>query len=357
MSLFYSDQPVFGFDIGRSSIKIMQIEPAYRGNNPRVVGYGNIGFDAAAIDKGMIIEPEVVVKAAHDLINDSLVGMLNTKHVAMSLPNTHSFSRVINLPHDVSQEDVDTVVQGEIAQSIPMPVVDLYYDFQITKKGTADKEQEIQLVASPRKIVDSYVEVVEALGLTPAVFEPNISAVTRMVVQSEAHDEVSLIIDLGSEASDISVYDGTVVRATGTANCGGENITRAISKGLGISPQQAHSIKTRYGLGVSKKQSDIIKAIEPELEKLIREVKKVMRYYSERADDDKQIGQIILLGGGANLPGLSGYVTDKTRTPARLNAPFTNIDFHGLQPPHELETTIYTTAGGLSLLRPEDIQK
>ncbi|MEM6997957.1 MAG: type IV pilus assembly protein PilM [Patescibacteria group bacterium] len=355
MSLLYSDKPVFGFDIGRSSIKIMQIEPAQRGGKPTVSGYGNIGFDPAAIDKGTIVQPEVVVKAAHELISGSLTGSLTTRHVAMSLPNTHSFSRVISAPYDVKVESLDTLVQGEIAQSIPMPIADLYYDFHVTKKGTEEQDQEVQLVASPRTIVDSYIEVVEALGLTPAVFEPNISAVTRMVVESEAHDEVSLIVDLGSEASDISVYDGTVVRATGTASCGGEHITRAISKSLGTSPQQAHSIKTRYGLGVSKKQSEIIKAIDPELAKLVREIKKVMRYYEERADDDKQIGQIILLGGGANLPGLSTYLTDKTRTATRLNAPFINVNFKDLQPPHELETTIYTTAGGLSLLRPEDI--
>lgn len=355
MPLFYSDQPVFGFDIGRSSIKLMQIDPPHGKKAKTVVrAYGNIGFNPKALDKGLIIEPEIIVKAAYELLSKTLVGTLSTKHVAMSLPNSHSFSRMITLPLDMKKDEIDAAVQAEITQSIPVPITDMYYDFVATTSMQGDV-QEVQIVASPSKIVSSYIEVIEALGLVPAVVEPNINSVTRMVVQSEAHDGVSLIIDLGSEASDLSVYDSKVIRATGTVDCGGDNITKAIAKGLGVSPQQAHNVKTRYGLEVSKKQASILQAIDPELGKLVGEIKKVMRYYAERADQDKQIDQIVILGGGANLPGLSSYITDKTRIPARLNSPWNHLEFGGLQPPHELETTIYTTAGGLSLITPEEI--
>ena len=97
-------------------------------------------------------------------------------------------------------------------------------------------------------------------------------------------------------------------------------------------------------------------ALEPELGRLVREIKKVMRYYTDKASDGQEIGQIIILGGGANLPGLSSYITSHTRVPTRLNAPWTNLDFGKLKPPHELETTIYTTAGGLSLIHPEELK-
>lgn len=356
MALFYTDHEVFGFDIGRSSIKIVQIDPGRKKNQKGIIrAYGNTTFDPKAIEKGVIIDPEIVVSAAHELISNGLIGRLTTRHVALSLPNSHSFSRIISL-QTMDEDSTAAAVRAEIAQSIPLPITDLYYDFEITQTldGT---DNEIQIVASPKAIVDSYIKVVEALGLTVAVIEPNINSVTRMVEQSEAHEEVTLIIDLGSDASDLSVYDGRVVRATGTVECGGDRITSRIAESLGISLQQAHSIKARYGLDVSKKQQEISKAIEPELAKLITEIRKVIRYYSERAAEDKQIGQIILLGGGANLPGLSTYITDKTRIPTRLNAPWNRLEFGKLQPTHELETTIYTTAGGLSLITAKEIRQ
>lgn len=355
MALFYTDHDVFGFDIGRSSIKIVQINPS-RGKDQlgTIKAYGNTTFDPKAIEKGVIVHPEIVVKAAHDLITNNLIGKLTTRHVALSLPNSYSFSRIIAIKGGMDDEATAAAVRAEIAQSIPLPITDLYYDYQETRtlKGS---DVEVQLVACPCKIVDSYIEVAKALGLTPAVIEPNINSVTRTVMRSENHSGVSLVIDLGSDFSDLSVYDGNVVRATGTVDCGGEKITTNIATKLKISRQQAHSIKTRYGLDVSKKQAQIIEAATPELNKLLTEIRKVVRYYSERAAEDNQISQIILLGGGANLPGLSSYITDKMRIPTRLNAPWNKLSFGKLQPTHELETSLYTTAAGLSMITSGEI--
>ena len=199
--------------------------------------------------------------------------------------------------------------------------------------------------------------VFEAFGLEIALIESNISAVTRIVVHAEAHDVSTLIVDIGSTACDLSIYDGSAIRATGTVDCSGERITQHIAAALGVSVQQAHSIKTRYGLELSKKQEAIVKAVEPELNKLVSEIRKVMRYFTDREKNGTAIGQIIILGGGANLPGLSTYLTDRTRVATRLCAPWNNVTFDRLQPPHELETTLYTTASGLSLVSPHEVTK
>lgn len=353
MQLFYKDRPVFGFDIGRSSVKLMQIDQT--GKHNIVVCYGTIGFPPEAIDKGVVIDPETVAKATYELISRQMVGKLSSRNVAVSLPNEFCFSRVLQLPF-LKQKDLDAAVQAEVEQSIPLPVDQLYYDFTPTRK-IDDRTQEIQLVACPRAIVDSYKVVFDLLGLDMALAESNISAVTRIVVHAEAHDVVTLIVDFGSTACDLSIYNKQSLNITGTVDCSGETITSLISEKLGVSPEQAHSIKTRYGLEKSKKQSQIVEAIEPELSKLINEIKKVIRYHAERSGKGEAIGQIIILGGGANLPGLSTYITNSTRIPTRLCAPWANLSFGRLQPPHELETTLYTTAGGLSLVATSEIAK
>jgi type IV pilus assembly protein PilM len=282
-----------------------------------------------------------------------MVGHITTRHVAISLPNEHSFSRVITLPK-MNGKDLADAVTLEVDQSIPLPIDELYYDYSIVRT-LEDNSQEIQIVACPKKIPDSYIGVFEALGLEVALVESNISAVTRIVVHAEAHDVSTLIVDVGSTACDLSVYDGSAIRATGTIDCSSERITQLIGKTLGVSDKQANSIKTRYGLELSKKQDQIVKAVEPELNKLISEIRKVMRYFSDKQKDGSSIGQIIILGGGANLPGLSTYITDRTRVPTRLCAPWNNVSFGHLQPPHELETTLYTTASGLSMVSPQEL--
>ncbi len=351
MGLTYKDKPVFGFDIGRSSLKIMQVQ--YSNGNGKIVGYGTTSFNSNAIKQGVIVDHEEIVKAAFNLLTKEMTGTISSKRVAVSMPNEYSFSRVLTLPK-MDDKDLEAAVRAEVNQSIPLNSDELYYDYSIARtldNGTI----EVQVIATPRSIVDSYIGMFDALGLEIALVESNITAMTRIVVHSEAHDVNTLIVDIGSSACDISIYDGSAIRATGTVDCSSERLTQNIADSLGVSLQQAHSIKTRYGLEVSKKQEKIVKAAETELNKLISEIRKVMRYFADRDSTSGPIGQIIILGGGANLPGLASYITNKTRVATRLCAPWNNLSFGKLQPPHELESTLYTTAGGLALVTPEDL--
>jgi type IV pilus assembly protein PilM len=132
-------------------------------------------------------------------------------------------------------------------------------------------------------------------------------------------------------------------------------MTELIAKRLGVSHSQAHTIKIRYGMEPSKRQSEIIEAIAPVMDTLISEIRKTARYYHERAAGGEQIEQIIVLGGGADLPGMSAYITDQVRIPTRLCNPWQSISFGTLQAPHSLDTTLYTTAAGLSLASSEEV--
>lgn len=349
--LTYVDKPVFGFDIGRSSIKMMQISRIK--NKAIVTGYGNTTFDPKAVEKGVIKDFDEIARVTHDLFTKQFVGSLNTKRVAFSIPNEYSFSRVLVLPKMDSSELKEAVI-AESMRTIPVKPEELYIDYAIGAELEGGM-QEVQLVATPSNIVDSYMILAEILGIEVAAIETNITAVSRIVTHSEGDDIITMIIDLGSTAADLSIYDGVTIRITGTADCGSEDITTLIAKKLGVNQSQAHTIKTRYGLEPSKKQSEILDAIKPELDKLVSEIKKMIRYYNERSSADTYLGQIIVLGGGANLPGLSTYLTDQIRIPARLCDPWQNISFESLQSPHQLETTIYTTAAGLSLITEEEL--
>jgi Tfp pilus assembly PilM family ATPase len=165
------------------------------------------------------------------------------------------------------------------------------------------------------------------------------------------------LVDFGSLSVDITIFDKQLI-VTGTVPGGGDTFTDLIAKKLDVSKQVAYTIKTKYGLGVSKKQKDIQEALDPILSSLIKEVKKMIRYYSERDESEnseRKIGQVITMGGGANLPGLSEYLTSELRLPARMCSPWANLDFGKLQPPSEIEKTMYITAAGLALIDPKEI--
>jgi Tfp pilus assembly PilM family ATPase len=61
------------------------------------------------------------------------------------------------------------------------------------------------------------------------------------------------------------------------------------------------------------------------------------------------------MGGGANMPGLSGYLTDHLRLAVRMCDPWQHLDFTGLQPPNTVEKSMYITVAGLALVQPKEI--
>ncbi len=350
---FFHDKPLFGLDIGHGSLKAMQLSESSLepGKQPRIVGYGFATFDRAAQENGVIVQPEIIAKAAHDLFKNHLIGDITTRRVALAIPAYRTYTRSLQLPKLKSSELAEAV-RLEAEQYISLPLEDLYLDYDIIRQ-TEDKT-ELFVVAVPKTIVDSYLELAQILGLETVLIEPTLSSSGRLFSIGELSDVATVIIDFGSLSSDISIFDKHVL-VTGTVQSGGFIFTQSIKQALGVSIEEAALIKTRYGLGVSKKQAEIKQAIEPKLQDIVKEIRRMLRYYEERYGQQRPVGQIISLGGGANMPGLSDYLTAALRVPTRHTDPWQYIDYKGLQPPTGADRPMYATVVGLSLANPKEV--
>src|SRR4051812_18436653 len=110
---FYHDKPVFGLDIGFSSLKVMQINN--NGDHQVVTGYGVASFESDAITDGVVTKPEEVAKAAHKLFSEHLTGEITTRRVIMTVPASRTFTRTMTVPK-LSTKEVDEAVRLEAEQ-------------------------------------------------------------------------------------------------------------------------------------------------------------------------------------------------------------------------------------------------
>lgn len=350
-TFFYHDEPVFGLDVGFSGVKVMQIEGSSRSRERPVVGYGAAAIDKEIVKDGFIADPERLAQSIQHLFRHNLVGRITTRRIAVAVPASRTYTRSLTLPKMRSQ-DIAEAVRLETEQYVPVPLDDLYVDYVVNRQ--TDKDMDLLTVAVPRKIVDSYLVLADLLGLEVVAIESTIGAATRLFVQAERSDVPTVLIDLGSASSDITIYDQALI-VTGTVPGGGDNFTNRIAENLGIPHQEAHSIKTKYGLGRSKRQQDITNALVPTLEQLVKEIRRMIRYYEERATKDRKISQIITMGGGASMPGLSEYLTNTLRVPVRMCDPWQHLKFGGLQPPSGADKSMYVTVAGLALTDPKEL--
>ncbi len=353
---FFHDKPLFGLDIGHSSIKVMQsVEPppgaALKNHHPRIMGYGYADFDKAAQQDGVVVHPEIIAEAAFNLFKSNLIGDITSRRAAIAIPSYRSFTRSLQLPK-LQPSELQEAVELEAEQYISAPLEELYLDYEVVKQS--NETTELFVVAVPRVIVDSYLELAQIMGLETVLIEPTLSSSGRLFSLDVYSSEPALIIDFGAQSSDISIFDKQTL-VIGTVQGGGANFTSYIKNKLGVTSQEAAMIKTRYGLGVSKKQDDIKQALEPTLEQIVKEIRRMMRYYEERYGLERPISQIINIGGGANMPGLSEYFTEALRLAVRHTDPWQYFNYKGLQPPSAADRPMYATVAGLSLASAHEV--
>jgi type IV pilus assembly protein PilM len=351
-NLFFRNKPLFGLDIGAGSLKVMQLdESTLTRDKPVIVGYGTTHFDRAAIENGVIVKPEVVATAMLELFKHGLTGDITTRRVAMAIPAYRTFTRAISLPV-LKPKELAEAVQLEAEQYIPMPIEDLYLDYTVIR---VDKETtEVFAVAVPRKIIDSYLTLAKLLGLEVVLVDTTLGGCSKLFAQDKQSAGASVIIDFGSQSSDISIFDKNIL-VTGTVQGGGAVFTSSIKSKLGVTQAEANIIKNKYGLSLSKKQKEIGEALEPTLGQIVKEIRRMIRYYDERYGADKPVVQAITLGGGANMPGLAEYLTASLRLPVRHSEPWQYFDKRHLQMPSSADKPMYATAAGLGLVNPKDV--
>jgi type IV pilus assembly protein PilM len=353
LPLFYKSKPLFGFDVGHGSIKVVQLDNSNK--NVTLSAYGSAYFDAKAIRDGEIVDFDSIARATHILMNENMMGEIKTNRISASLPVLHTFSRIINLPI-MEDKDVREAVRLEAEQYIPVSINDLYLDYQLVEK--TDAGQDFLVAAAPKRVVDSFVKLFNMLGLEIVCLEPSILSVTRLVQHAEDSNSPTLVIDCGSTTTDLIIYNRSTVRVTGTIKFGGETFTSSIMKKLAITYDEAAHIKNTQGIDAHKDQGKIVNAITPDLSFLVSEIQKVIRFYEERDKAEEiKVQQIILLGGGANMPGLSTYLTSELRIASRLASVWKNIKTDQLQRPEHKDSSMYSTAAGLALIPPKEAVK
>lgn len=346
-------KPLFGLDIGHGSLKVMQLDEASlsHGKPPRVIGYGTTTFDSTAFKDNVIVKPELIAEALLGLFKNSLIGDITTRRVAMAIPSYRAFSRSMQLPK-LSPKELSEAVRMQAEEYTPMPLEELYLDYTVT--GRSDETTDLFAVAVPKNVVDSYILLTKLTGLEAMVIETTMDAASRLFAHDNAAGDTSVIIDFGSLTADISIFRDSIL-VTGTVPAGGLVFTKAIKDTLKVTDAEAGVIKTKYGLGVSKKQAEITRALEPSLQKLIKEIRRMMRYHEERYGAEHPISQIIMLGGGANMPGMSDYLTNSLRLPVRSYDPWQHLEYKGLQTPADPDKSMYATVAGLSLINPKTV--
>jgi cell division protein FtsA len=372
-------QVVTGVDIGTNKIKILTARKDLEtGKIVEVLFFSTI--DSLGVQKGRIRNSQEVAKKISELVSkiqETKTPRAREIYVSLNgnklqLTNTRGLISVGRADGKVSQEDIDRINQGAKAvnlQSTNREILNLF-----PKEWVLDGEKEIKdplglkgtrleleayILSAFSADIESIMEALNQGGVDgePSIV-PSILADARAVLTSSQKELGVAIVSIGAGASSVAIYEDNKLLNLAVFPIGSANITNDIAIGFRTEIEIAEKIKKEYGscnkTGTRKIEMDISPFIDGKVEVEAFEEKKTNKkkkenknviVFSEKELNkiiearvceifdliDKEIkkvsrqgllpGGIVLVGGGAKLPGIVELAKKEFNLPCRVGYP------------------------------------
>jgi type IV pilus assembly protein PilM len=310
--LFGHKNTILGVDIGSSSIKIVQID---QGSNPVLVTYGMVDIPEPISSQTTDETIHTIADLLKNLIEKAHV---TTKDCIMSLPNSAVFTSVIDMPK-MGDKEMESAMQFEAKKYVPLPFSQVTLSWTIISDNDDGATSKVLLIAVPIQIRDIYIKLFQLAGLNLEIIEIEALALIRALVVDKTKNDV--IIDIGAKVTGLNFVREGTLQLTRNLSIGGDTITDRIAQALNLSIPRAEQFKRDFGL----RGTDFLpEAVKPVLSIIKTEVNQIMGIYKAH---NVNTDRLVLVGGGALLPGIAEYFTTELGVQAVLGDSLARIQY------------------------------
>ncbi len=342
--------PVVGIDVSDTSIKWLVLERSSRG--VRVHSYGDQKLPDGIVVHGLVKDMNLFVQALTELKKD--LGGIVSVHAALPEEAAYVFS--MQVPHDTSREQTLRLIEFEFEGRVPISPSAAVYDFDVIGDDEESGNQEISVTVFPCDLSESYAAGFTRAGFVLISLEVEASSIGRAVSTGQPDEPVVLVVDFGRARSGFAVLKRGVPIFTSTVEIGGDAITHAVEKGLGLSGADIENFKNEQGLMVQASgKSAGVEAIIGTASALADEILRHYNYWhtrrNERGERVTPVGRVVLVGGSANLYGLADYIAGRVQANVVLGDIWQRVfSYDEYIPPIDRRLSLeYATAAGLAL--------
>ena len=292
----FSSKFKLGLDIGSSFVKVCLPK---RGGRPLVA---RALTPQGSVSKGLLQQPEVVREVLIQLIKQQ---NLQNCPVVATLPASSLVLRHIQIPM-LKPRETDEAVEWEARRVLPFALEEAQVDWlrQGTTISDEGETQDILLVAVRDNIVQRYVEAIKDSGLHLVALDVAPLALGRWLLSSSQVS--SLIIDLGSETTQLHFFDKARLIFSRSVSIGGNAATQSIQAMTDANLSEAETLKLR---GNYKEEW-----LGSWLSELGREIQRSLEYFRTNFSEikDDKFGQVLLSGGASSTRGVEGLIRNIT---------------------------------------------
>ena len=337
----------FGLDIGTHSIKAVQL--GGQPTRPVFIAAGQVPTPAQNQSQESSEEDiKIIAETVKKLYQEAHI---STNKVVTALPESHIFTRVVELPN-LSDKEVQSAIQWEAEQYVPIPMNEVRLDWQILsrpKQSGSSEKVEVLLVAAPKILIEKYLNIIKGAGLNALSLETEITSVVRSLVQRVEGTPTTMVISVGASTTDISIVSANEISFTRSIATGGLALARGVAQELGFELDQAIEYMKTYGLESNQLEGKVMQAIKPIFDVVVNEIRRALAYYGGK-HGDAPVKRVVLTGGTARLPGLVLYLAEALGLEVQIGNPWEGISLPSQVSQRLIqEGTSYAVAVGLAL--------
>jgi type IV pilus assembly protein PilM len=320
VALFGRKQPpMLGIDISSTSVKLLELSRS--GNRYRVESYAVEPLPPNSVVEKSITDAELVGEAIGRAVKKSGT---RTRTAACAVAGSAVITKIISMPANLSEEEMESQIQIEADQYIPYPLEEISLDFEVLELSeTEPNKVDVLLAASRSDNVERRVAALEVGGLQAKVVDVEafgLENAVSLIIDSIGNQHIVAIMDVGATTSTLSVLENNSIVYTREQLFGGRQLTDEIQRRYGLSYEEA---------GLAKRQGGLPDNYEPEvlkpfLESMAQEVNRALQFFYSSS----QVGavdHVVIAGGCASIAGIDKLISEKLDTPVTIANPFAKM--------------------------------
>jgi len=306
-------------DFGASFIKIAHLEA--RGNTYRLLAYA-----LSELNTSQKTAEEVSLSLKQLLRSSSIT----PGEVALSISDPDwIFITKLTLPQ-MPKDELLNAVKWQLKGQFAFSPDDSVSDLQVIREyadSEAAKKVELFCVFAKKDIINKYVSVAAACGLSPTKVSSSVFNYCGILNLLSSNPEISAILDIGYTHSQVAIYQKDKLSFARSLNFSTEKLTASLVDALvtdggklEISMQKARELLGEFGIPLDEGQVlegniqavHIISLIRPLLETVAKELNRSFEYF--KSESGLGIPAVLYItGGGANLKNFDSYLADQLK--------------------------------------------
>jgi type IV pilus assembly protein PilM len=325
--------PLVGIDISATAIKLLELSRS--GGRYRVESYAVEPVPANSVVDKNITDMEAVGEAIGRAVKRSGTKL---KTAAAAVAGSSVITKVITMPADLNEADLESQIELEADQYIPFPLEEVAMDFEVIGPSADNPDRvDVLLAASRSENVELRQATLEIGGLEAKMIDVEAFALENtisMLAEDQlggGEEKIIAIADIGSSVTTFSVLENLKIVYSREQQFGGAQLTEEIQRRYGLSYEEA---------GLAKKQGGLPdnygpEVLEPFKDSIAQQISRAQQFFYS-SSSITNIDHLVLAGGCSSIEGIAELVESKIGLPTIVANPFANMSLASKVPAQTL---------------------